>query len=129
MDCAQYVTAPILTNYTSNSTSYACQDVATQYNISVSDFVSWNPSVNTTSPCTMTNGLQYCAQKYNVMAAGITPACTEVEIVPPGYTCSKFTSLYGVDESQFLLWNPSLDANCTTNFFPGKFFSTPVQFQ
>lgn len=67
----------------------------------------------------MTSGVQYCAQSYNVMAADITPACTEIEIVPPGYTCSKFTSLYGIEQSQFQLWNPSLEADCT-NFFPGK---------
>jgi hypothetical protein len=124
MDCVQYVTAPILTNYTSNTTSYACQDVAAQYNISLSDFMTWNPSVNTTNPCAMTGGQQYCSQLYNVMANNTTPACTELEIVPPGYTCSKFTSLYGVDQSQFLLWNPSLGADCT-NFFPGISHSAP----
>ena len=87
LDCAEYVQAPLSTNYTVNTTSLACEDAATQYNISLSDFISWNPSLNGITPCVMTNRTQYCTQLYNVVAPNITSTCTQYETAPPGYDC------------------------------------------
>jgi hypothetical protein len=124
MDCAEYVQAPISTNYTANTTSFACKDAATHDNISLSEFISWNPSLNRTSPCLMSNAILYCAQLYNVVAPNITNACTQYETVPPGYDYLSFPTLFGVDPTQFNLWNPSISADCT-NFQRGKIIHLP----
>lgn len=130
MDCATYVTAPILTNYTGNgTTSLDCQDVVDQYGILMSDFMSWNPSLSNTttdsSGCVMTNNTQYCVQTYDMISQNITDYCTQTEIAPSGYDCYKFTSMHGIESDQFFLWNPELGTDCE-NFAVGTKYCIAV---
>lgn len=114
MDCDVYVTAPLLTNYTANqTTSFACDDLTERYGIELSDFLEWNPSLNTSNPCTMANNTQYCAQKLPIRAEDITDACTQMDTLPSGHDCDSYTALKGIDLDQFLLWNPAIGGNCT----------------
>lgn len=113
MDCATYVTAPILTNYTGNdTTSLVCQDVVDQYGVNMTDFLTWNPSLSTSSPCTMANNTQYCVQTYASVSPGIVDTCVQTTISSSGYDCNKFMADYGIEQSQFALWNPDVGSNC-----------------
>jgi hypothetical protein len=113
MDCAVYVTAPMLTNYTGNgTTSFACDDVVDAYGTELSDFLSWNPSLNATTPCVMSNHTQYCVQRLSRTVKNITDACVQMDTVPAGYDCMGFTALRGIDVSQFMLWNPPVGDEC-----------------
>ncbi|ETS76429.1 hypothetical protein PFICI_11816 [Pestalotiopsis fici W106-1] len=126
MDCITYITSPILTNYTGNgTTSLACEDVASQYGISTSDFVDWNPSLNSSDPCTMAVDTQYCAQTYAKVSQNIVGACTELDIVPAGYDCAGFASSLGLELDRFKLWNPELDSDCS-NFKVGTQYCVAV---
>ncbi|KKP02983.1 LysM domain-containing protein [Trichoderma harzianum] len=98
MDCTNYFTAPILTNYTGNgTTSFNCQDAVSQFDIDMADFLTWNPSLSALNPCTMTNNTHSCVQKATA---------------PPGYDCIGFTSRHGIDQDQFALWNPEVGSDC-----------------
>ncbi|KAK8091449.1 hypothetical protein PG997_001810 [Apiospora hydei] len=126
MDCATYVTAPMLTNYTGNgTTSLACADVADQYGIALDDFLTWNPSLNSSDPCTMANNTQYCVQSYARFSQGMTDSCVQTETAPPGYDCYKFTADWGVDSDQFAVWNPDVGPGCQ-NFTVGKQYCISV---
>ncbi|KAK8036494.1 hypothetical protein PG991_001631 [Apiospora marii] len=113
LDCAVYVTAPVLTNYTGNgTTSLDCQDVAAQYGIDLADFVDWNPSLEGVQPCRMAIDIQYCAQTYSRVSPGIVGACVQREVAPAGYDCHKFTAGRGLEPDQFVLWNPDVGGGC-----------------
>ncbi|KAL6697209.1 hypothetical protein J3F84DRAFT_368307 [Trichoderma pleuroticola] len=113
MDCTNYFTAPILTNYTGNgTTSFSCEDAVSQFDIDMADFLAWNPSLSALSPCTMTNNTQYCVQTYRQTSKNITGSCVQKAIAPPGYDCIGFTSRHGIDQDQFALWNPEVGSDC-----------------
>lgn len=113
MDCVNYVTAPVLTNYTGNgTTSFDCQDAVSQFGIEMTDFTTWNPSLSALSPCTMANNTQYCVQTYTQTSKNITSSCVQRDLAPPGYDCTGFTARRGIDQDQFILWNPEVGSNC-----------------
>ncbi len=114
LDCASYIQAPFYSNYTGNITSSSCADAAAQYDASLADFVLWNPSLDDSDSCELVDGLQYCAQVYNVTAQDITSYCTQWATAPSGYDCYMLSASYGVDIDAFVSWNPSLvNSNCT----------------
>lgn len=127
MDCPTYVTAPILTNYTLNNgtTSFACDDAAKQFGISLETFLEYNPSLNGSSPCLIANYTQYCVQTIAKVSSGIVGACVETDISPTGFDCNKFVSSHGLDKDQFLLWNPEVGSNCE-NFTVGTHYCVTV---
>lgn len=113
MDCDTYLTAPLLTNYTGNgTTSLACEDVVDTYGIQLMEFLTWNPSLNTSTPCTMAEDTQYCVQRLAKTAEDVTDACVRMDTVPAGYDCEGYTALRGIDMDQFKLWNPAVGQDC-----------------
>ncbi len=127
MDCETYVTAPISTNYTMNgTTSFACDDVVSQYKIEMAEFLDWNPSLNESSPCMMANHTQYCVQRSARVSKDITEYCVEMQTAPSGYDCGKFTADYGLDQDQFVLWNPNIGKSCE-NFEVGTSYCVEVK--
>ena len=120
-DCARYISAPFVSNYSLNTTSSSCQDAAAQFGVDLSDFIAWNPSLNNTGGgnCTLQPGYDYCVRVYDVIN-NATQYCTEWEITQPGMGCSQFANLYGVETSQFVLWNPEVGSDCS-NFTMGEF--------
>jgi hypothetical protein len=118
LDCEVYFEAPILTNFSLNTTSLSCSDASTAYNVSLDDFISWNPSLNVT-PCAMTRGDQYCGQRLGISAPNITESCVQYDIAPPGWSCQNFTAEYGIEQEVFGLWNPFVGDSCQ-NFRTGE---------
>lgn len=113
MDCATYLTAPILLDYTGNgTTSLACEDVIEAYGIDMEEFLDWNPSLNGDGSCAMVENTQYCVQRLATTADDITDACIRMDTVPAGYSCEAYTALRGIDQDQFALWNPSVGKGC-----------------
>ncbi|KAI1381144.1 hypothetical protein F4677DRAFT_118218 [Hypoxylon crocopeplum] len=112
-DCARYITAPFTSNYSTNTTSSLCADAAVQFGVNLTDFLSWNPSLDnsTDSNCTLQQGYEYCARTYDVQN-NATQYCTEWEITQPGLGCQQFANLYGVEVDQFVLWNPDVGSDC-----------------
>jgi hypothetical protein len=117
-DCATYVTAPVLTNQSTNASSYSCSAVTQGYSVDLSDFLSWNPSLNPTD-CTLSSQFQYCAQQLPQQSLDITEYCVHQEISPAGYECTNFTAFWGVEQDLFSAWNPQIGPGCA-NFQNGK---------
>ena len=113
-DCARYLTTPFLTNSSSNTTSTSCTDAAAQYRVGISDFILWNPSLNssTNGNCMLQSGYNYCARTYDVQSSA-TQYCTEWDITQTGFGCEQFANLYGIGLDQFVLWNPEVGADCS----------------
>ncbi|KAH8682066.1 hypothetical protein BX600DRAFT_544497 [Xylariales sp. PMI_506] len=123
-DCQYYLDPPVLTNQSTNTTSFLCTDAALAYGITLNELLEWNPSLPSGSSCTMDSGEQYCVGTY-ITQANATATCVEYELTVPGYDCYTFSNLYGVDYSQFLLWNPEVGDNCE-NFAMGTEYCVAV---
>jgi hypothetical protein len=119
LDCAVYFEAPVLTNFSTNTTSLSCSDASKAYNVSLTDFISWNPSLNAAS-CRMTPNSQYCGQRLSLSAPNMTSSCVQYEVAQPGWACQNFTASYGIEQDVFGQWNPTVGDSCQ-NFQTGKF--------
>jgi hypothetical protein len=125
LDCEEYIVAPFYTNYSTNATSSSCSDAAQQFNVALDDFMSWNPSLNGTNPCVLNSNTQYCVQVIQQVAQGVTESCVQMEAASAGFDCVDFSALHGVDPSQLVLWNPTINSDCS-NFQIGVAYCVAV---
>jgi len=107
-DCATYMTGYSLTNLSTNATITSCSEIASGYGVSLTDFLNWNPSLNSSNPCVVEPNLQYCVQMYGTNATNITPYCTQYELAEPGVDCFNFTANYAIQPAPFSAWNPTV---------------------
>lgn len=113
LDCTELVAGEDIINMSTNTTISSCNEVAAGYNVSTSDFISWNPSLNSSSPCVLQPKLQYCVQRMVIAPPQkATPYCLRWSVASPGYTCSNFTISRGVHPDRFTEWNPSVGTGC-----------------
>ncbi|WPG98094.1 Hypothetical protein R9X50_00088000 [Acrodontium crateriforme] len=113
----------------------SCDAIETQFDITASEFIAWNPSIN--SDCTnILAGYYYCV---NVAGAtkpattttspavtkpsngittptpiqdGMTGNCNKFDLVQSGDTCDAIASKYGIPLSTFYTWNPAVGSSC-----------------
>ncbi|KAK2015703.1 LysM domain-containing protein [Colletotrichum eremochloae] len=125
-----------------------CQDILTDYSLTIAQFYEWNPSVG--PDCGgMWAGYHYCVRTPDfvepadptpttTLAPTTTAASTSTAPTPPGPThpgqpancnkwhvvtggdCSTVEALYGLTHAQFLAWNPAVSQDCLTNFWAGS---------
>lgn len=122
LDCATYVTPPVLVNATNRTFSYSCANVAKAYGVSVADLLLWNPSINQTGgivdPCELSGRKQYCVQPLPMIAKDMTTACNLTTVAPPGSSCSTFAITNNITQAAVIAWNPSVGQNCV-NYVSG----------
>ncbi|KAJ7174357.1 hypothetical protein C8R46DRAFT_1189193 [Mycena filopes] len=99
-----------------------CALIDTQFSISFSQFVAWNPEVN--SDCSnIILDEAYCVNGPTVSSSSapassptapgtITTGCTQYYTVVSGDFCGKIESQFGISFAQFVAWNPEVDAAC-----------------
>lgn len=130
-DTSKYDRRNIRTLLTLTKDGDTCQSISLNQSIAIPLFEQINPSIN--SGCTnLELGLNYCVKPtydWNANRTTTTgPSTTQAAPAPTGsgtigscYTwyvvksgdyCSLIESSYGIADSEFRLWNPSLDANC-----------------
>ncbi|KAF7378494.1 hypothetical protein MSAN_00276800 [Mycena sanguinolenta] len=81
-----------------------CNLIETRNSLSFTDFLKWNPEVNTA--CTNIGlGAAYCI-------AGTPKTCQKIYTVVSNDFCSEIESANGLTAAQFTALNPWLDANC-----------------
>jgi len=106
-----------------------CQQISINNTITLELLETINPSIN--AGCTnLTPGLYYCVwptSNWNATTdgqtttvsppaptpTGTTPECYVWHVVISGDTCFLLTTMYGMTFSQFKLWNPQLDDQCS----------------
>ncbi|KAF2228098.1 hypothetical protein BDZ85DRAFT_301033 [Elsinoe ampelina] len=115
----------------------ACDFVASGYDVDMEAFLSWNPSLQSVTPCALQPGYSYCAWDGSEVPVQNTTdnKCLVVEEIYPGTvaSCSCFTIVAGRDkgyvnceqvaedggitQAQLVEYNPWLASDCETNLF------------
>ncbi|CAG8067040.1 unnamed protein product [Penicillium salamii] len=131
-DCYDYENP---SNYTSQ-----CVQMASDYGISMSQLVSWNPSlVNNASTCTLDMASSYCILRYenstastedtdtdyclpiNATEAGTASNCncfTSVDLSDSGdYTCDEIVYDFSLTLAELVSWNSWLAGDCDTALY------------
>ncbi|KAK4164085.1 hypothetical protein QBC43DRAFT_211865 [Cladorrhinum sp. PSN259] len=149
-NCAAYVQHAPVDPFTDESESEnirlvteainSCDFASSGYPVFLSDFLSWNPSLASLSPCYLQPGYSYCALNSTSGAPPDPPTnrlCLSVAGPYPGTiaTCSCFTTVHGADAnyttcaqvaedakislSNLITWNPWVGTNCDKGLFSG----------
>ncbi|CAI7636367.1 unnamed protein product [Penicillium bialowiezense] len=114
----------------------SCSAIESQYDISLTEFLAWNPSLN--SDCTnLLVGYYYCvnipgATKVTTttttvpvtttpadgitapspVQTGITATCNKFDLVQSGDTCAVIANKYNIPLASFYDWNPAVGSSC-----------------
>ncbi|KAM5541623.1 hypothetical protein V8D89_004813 [Ganoderma adspersum] len=124
-----YCVAGRCTAYYTVQSGDSCDVIDTQFNITLTQFLTWNPEIN--SQCSnILAGVQYCVAgpssgggttTTTTSAAAptgsgtITPGqgCKQYYTVVSGDNCSVLESEFGITLAQFINWNPEINSQCT----------------
>lgn len=128
-NCEVYATPPVVMDLANGTVSYACEDVAAAYGITMDELLLWNPGINTTGgfdvPCELSFMFQYCVQPTLTLAADTVPECIFPALAPPAWTCDVFAQRYNISKAAVAAWNPSVGTDCS-EFIPGMFLSVLI---
>lgn len=70
-----------------------------------------NPIPSTTSSSSRTSATP--TAKPSPTLDGLTPSCNKFYFAVRGDTCDKITQQYGISNSQFFTWNPTVRSDCS----------------
>ncbi|RYP47220.1 hypothetical protein DL768_006696 [Monosporascus sp. mg162] len=140
-DPAYVATTSILTRIVPSVTPIAPLPLApgTRSDLSLDDFLSWNPGLASIEPCYLQEGYNYCAIKSSsaIPADPSSGLCLDADAAYPGAisTCDCFTAVTGADAnytycakvaddanislSDLTSWNPWVGSDCDTGLFKG----------
>lgn len=119
-DCNLYAQVNITTP---NNT---CSSIVESYSVALSDFLAWNPSLASASPCILESNLLYCAQVRPLQMANISSYCSEYAVTQPGVDCDHFMAENAIEIDWFSTWNPLVGTLCE-NWLPGRIKATVTQ--
>lgn len=108
-----------------------CATIISAYGITQSQFSTWNPTVGSNcsglwaeayvcvstlnhepenpTPTDPPNGIE----TPDPIQPGMVDNCDAFHFVEKGETCATITSQYGISQSQFVAWNPTVGSSCT----------------
>ncbi|PYH30085.1 LysM peptidoglycan-binding domain-containing protein [Aspergillus neoniger CBS 115656] len=119
-------------------TGDSCGKIEAQFGISASEFLDWNPSVN--SDCTnILAGYYYCVDVPGAttgpvttttipvttttpgdgittptpIQTGMTDKCNKFDLVQSGDTCEAIAAKYEIPLATFYSWNPAVSSSCS----------------
>ncbi|RAK99291.1 LysM peptidoglycan-binding domain-containing protein [Aspergillus ibericus CBS 121593] len=114
----------------------SCDKIEAQFDISASEFLDWNPSIN--SDCTnILAGYYYCVDVPGASSpgttttvpattttpadgittptpiqTGMTDTCNKFDLVQQGDNCAAIAAKYNIPLSTFYAWNPAVGSSC-----------------
>ncbi|PYH81263.1 hypothetical protein BO82DRAFT_336349 [Aspergillus uvarum CBS 121591] len=115
----------------------SCEKIEAQFDISATQFLEWNPSVN--SDCSnILAGYYYCVDVPGTTApvtttvpattttttpadgittptpiqTGMTDNCSKFDLVQSGDSCEAIAAKYDIQLSSFYTWNPAVGSSC-----------------
>ncbi|RDW90003.1 LysM peptidoglycan-binding domain-containing protein [Aspergillus mulundensis] len=130
-----------------------CASVAAEFGITLADFLAWNPAVSSdctsgfwadedycvgvaSNTSTTTTAITTTTSASLTLSTTITPPaatqsgipadCIKYAVAQAGDTCATLAAKYGLTEAQFLSWNPSISADCTTGFWADEAYCVGV---
>ncbi|KAI8959037.1 hypothetical protein F5Y11DRAFT_359517 [Daldinia sp. FL1419] len=115
----------------------SCADIVTMFGIfSLSDFITWNPSVGGESCQGIVDGAWYCVgipgtpttrtapvptttdQPLTPTQSGMVTGCTKLWLVSSTDTCDSIISANGLSSDSFYQWNPAVGSGTCDNLTP-----------
>jgi LysM repeat protein len=115
-----------------------CPTIAFENGISITQFLSWNPSVNPSCTQGLVAGYSYCV--------GVAVTTSPPPLVPPGPTqpgeaancdrwyvaqagdtCETVSTSEGITFGELLDWNPIINPSCTSGFIAGYAYCVGVE--
>lgn len=124
----------------------SCSTVSSKYDITLSQFYSWNPAVSTDCATNFWVGQAYCVglagpstttsqQTITTTSSPHAPGpthtgqpanCNKWHLVQSGDSCGTVASKYGITTAQFYAWNPAVSKDCTANFWVGQAYCVGI---
>ncbi|KAK7922955.1 hypothetical protein PG985_007026 [Apiospora marii] len=122
----------------------SCDDIVTMFGaFSLSDFLSWNPSLGGPSCGGIVDGAWYCVgvpgtpttrteplpdvtQPPTPTQSGLVSDCTKLWLVSSADTCSSIISANGLGEESFYKWNPAVGSGSCDNLAPDFYVCVAV---
>jgi LysM repeat protein len=128
----------------------SCTDLASKAGISLEQFLAWNPAVSsdcktnywvdeaycvgisgddgTASPTTTTTTTAAPTKPTppGPTMTGSPADCNKWSLVTDGLSCTDLASQAGISLAQFLLWNPAVSSDCSTNYWLGEAYCVGV---
>jgi hypothetical protein len=98
----------------------SCWSLEQKYNITATQFLTWNPSVSEDCVTNFWLKNSYCVR---VGAPGptmpdIAVNCNKWHTVGDGDSCWSIEQKYNITADQFFKWNPAVSTDCVSNFWP-----------
>ncbi|KAJ7283214.1 hypothetical protein C8J57DRAFT_1462365, partial [Mycena rebaudengoi] len=127
--CAEYYTVVPVYNF--SSAGDFCGKIEDQFGISLLQFLTWNPEVDSEyiklrAGDNIQAGLQYCVSGPTSTVTSVPPSptsstapgtittgCTHYYTVISGDFCAKIESQFSISMAQFLKWNTGVNAQCS----------------
>lgn len=97
-----------------------CWDIEQKYNITLTQFLSWNPSVSSDCATNFWPDEAYCVRvgAPDPTLPNIAANCDKWHTVVTNEGCWDIEQAYNITLAQFLSWNPDVSSDCGTNFWP-----------
>ncbi|KAI1490116.1 hypothetical protein F5X96DRAFT_670015 [Biscogniauxia mediterranea] len=131
------------TQYADAYPDWECSDILLNYDLTIAQFYEYNPEVG--EDCSglvrilhpragLHPSRQPTHHRYHHRSTG-PPAptqtgqpsnCNKWYVIAAGDTCSSVEAAYGLTAAQFLAWNPTVSADCATNFWVGYAYCVGV---
>lgn len=95
-----------------------CLTIETAFGITHTDFLAWNPNVNSECTVNFWGAYAYCVGAPPApIHPGTATNCNAWHVVAAGETCASVETTAAITHAQFMAWNPAVNEACTTNFW------------
>ncbi|KAF9874971.1 LysM domain-containing protein [Colletotrichum karsti] len=92
----------------------SCIYVSSLYDVSIDDFLQWNPSLKAIKPCQLQVGFRYCAVK---VAPSDTPPGDDTDGQSTAWTCFDIAEDERITLQQLKAWNPWAGDDCDKGLY------------
>ncbi len=111
-----------------------CATVAGHFNMPLSQFLRFNPAVNSDCSQNFWLGYAYCVRVGPAVPStptgptfeGTDCKCNKFYTVVSGDDCQSVATKFGITTSEFFQYNPAVDSNCANNFWIGNSYCVGV---
>ena len=95
------------------SSSTTCDAIVQRYGLTVSDFLGWNPGINSACDNLQTGYYTCVAITPSPVQTPVHEFCNKYhKVASSSTTCQGIADYNGISLSAFASWNPSIDAGC-----------------
>ncbi|RMJ21666.1 LysM domain-containing protein [Aspergillus sp. HF37] len=145
--CKQYANYITTGNDAADTLANSCSYVSRFYDVTTANLKKWNPSLQDTEPCALSEGYRYCvslqdesptkAPPTSTSSAtgvltptptqdGIVSNCNQFYMVKTSDGCYAIATSHGLTLEQFYSYNPAVGSDCST-LYPDYYVCVSVK--